>query len=388
MNKRFCKTFILPITLWIVTFPVYASEYSCDPDTVDFNQGDVLSSEVFSEIIDKINNNISGVSQSELNASWSCKTILDRGLGTNNSYSEDANGFYTQTQTLTFTEVDSIKSRVIYENNLGQGSSQTPAQDCTVSLISNKIKFTNTTGTGNTGSCQWNNGTFGIIKKSSACFEMGHINDSISICNKTDVAPNAPLNLFVSLISTQGTINKKASLIWEAGDSAQANYDVQRKNTASGTFVSIATPTDTNYADTTITWNNSYWYRVFAVNTDGTSYGSNIKMITYSNTPPSINIPSTISVDENYTTSYFTDFSASDADGHSVTFTLGSQSPGNDASDFTLASNGELSFNATPDYENPADYDNNNIYDLTLTATDGIETVSQDFSVVVLNVAD
>ena len=127
MNKRFCKTFILPIILWVVTFPVYASEYGCDPDTIDFNQGDVLSSEVFSEIIDKINNNIVGISQSELNASWSCKTILERGEGTNNGYSVDANGFYTMTQTLTFTEVDSIKSRVIYENNLGQGSSQNPS---------------------------------------------------------------------------------------------------------------------------------------------------------------------------------------------------------------------------------------------------------------------
>jgi serralysin len=106
--------------------------------------------------------------------------------------------------------------------------------------------------------------------------------------------------------------------------------------------------------------------------------------------PPSINISSTISIDENASnaTSNFTTLSVSDADGHSLTLTLGSQSPGNDASDFTLVSNGELSFNASPDYESPADYDTNNIYDLKLTATDGIETVSQDFSVVVLNVSD
>ena len=121
------KKILILIIICGMTFSVYASDYSCDADTVDFNQGDVLSSEVFSEIIDKINNNIVGISQSELNASWSCKTILERGEGTNNGYSVDANGFYTMTQTLTFTEVDSIKSRVIYENNLGQGSSQNPS---------------------------------------------------------------------------------------------------------------------------------------------------------------------------------------------------------------------------------------------------------------------
>ena len=250
---RFYKTFILPIILWIMTFPVYASDYDCEKDTVDFNQGDVLSSEVFSEIINKINNSIVGISQSELNASWSCKTILDRGYGTNNGYSEDANGFYTMTQTLTFTEIDSNLSRVIYENNLGQGFQQTPAADCTVTVIANKIKFANKSESESTSSCGFNTGVFDLVKKSSTCFGMGQINDSISVCNKTDVPPDAPLNLFVSLTSTQGTINKKASLIWEAGDSTQVNYDVQRKNTASGTFASIATPTDTNYADTTIT---------------------------------------------------------------------------------------------------------------------------------------
>ena len=217
---------------------------------------------------------------------------------------------------------------------------------------------------------------------------MGHNNASISICNKTDVPPDAPLNFFVSLSSIAGTTNYEASLVWEAGDSTQSNYDVQRKNTVDGTFASIATPTDTNYADTAITRGNTYWYRVFAINADGTSYGSNVKKITYGNTPPSINVASVISVNENQSTSYFTDLSVSDADEQSLTLTLGSQSPGNDASDFTLANNGELTFNAIPDYENPADYNTDNIYDLTLTATDGIESVSQDFSVVVLNVAD
>lgn len=385
MNKRFYKTIILPIILWVVTFPVYASEYGCDADTVDFNEGDVLSSEVFSEMINKINNNIVGISQSELNASWSCKTILERGEGTNNGFSVDANGFYTMTQTLTFTEVDSFKSRVIYENSF-YGGSPHPAQDCTVSILANKIKFKNTTGSGNSGSCQNNPGVYGIVKKSSTCFEMGQINDSVIICNKTDIAPDAPLNLFVSLTSTQGTNNKKASLVWEAGDSTQNNYDVQRKNTVDGTFTSIATPTDTNYTDTAITWNNTYWYRVFAINADGTSYGSNVKKITYSNTPPSMNLASTLSVNENSTSILYVN--ASDADSHTLTYSIASQSPGNDASFMTINSTGDLSFNSSPDYEDAGDYDSNNIYDITVSVSDGYDTVSQDVGVVVLDVSE
>jgi hypothetical protein len=380
------------VILWVVTFPVYASDYDCDADTIDFNQGDVLSSELFTEIIDKINNNIVGMTQSDINGSWSCKTILGGAYGTYNGYSVDVNGFYTMTQTLTYTEVDSVTSRVLIENQMGFGISDIDANDCTVNIYQNKIKLSHTTNT----SCFNHHGLWDIVKKSSTCFIQQHGNDSMSVCNKTEVPPDAPLNLYVTLAAISGSTDKKASLIWDAGDSTQANYDVQRKNTASGTFASIATPTDTNYTDTTIAWNNSYWYRVFAVNADGTSYGSNVQTITYSNTPPSINIPSTISVDENYgTASNFTTLSVSDADlvsidttGQTLTLTLGSQSPGNDASDFTLASDGGLSFNASPDYESPADYDTNNIYDLTLTATDGVETVSQDFSVVVLNVSE
>jgi len=382
MNKRFCKTFILPIILWVVTFPVYASEYGCDPDTIDFNQGDVLSSEVFSEIIDKINNNLAGVTQSELNASWSCKSITRTSAsGTNNGYSEDANGHYTMTQTITFTEIDSNSSRVIYENNLGQGFIQSPAFDCTVALISNAIKFSSTSGS----SCSSNAGIFDISRQSSTCFSMSSINDSSVICNKTDVPPDAPLNFFVSLESIPGiNTDKQASLIWEAGDSTQSNYDVQRKNTASGTFASIATPTDTNYADTTITWNNTYWYRIFAVNADGTSYGSNVKKIIYSNTPPSMNLPSTISINEGNTG--VRDVGASDADGHTLTYSIASQAPGNDASTMIISTSGDLSFNSATDYETPGDYDSNNIYDITVSVSDGYDTISQDLSVVVLEV--
>ncbi len=373
-----------------MTFPVYASDYDCDPDTIDFNQGDVLSSEVFSEIIDKINNTIVGMTQSEINTSWSCKTIVgtDSARGTENGYSVDANGFYTMTQTLTFTEINSTSSRVVIPNNLSNSTIPTDPNDCTVSIYQNRIDISSTTGEGSAGSCWNNKGNKEIFKKSSTCMILGQ-NSAWTVCNKTDIPPDAPLNLYVTLAAISGSTNKKASLIWEAGDSTQANYDVQRKNTVDGTFTSIATPTDTNYADTTVTWNNTYWYRVFAVNADGTSYGSNVKKITYSNTPPSINIPSTISINEGSTE--VRNVSASDADGHTLTYSIASQAPGNDASTMSIDASdpfGTLTFNSAPDYENPGDYDSNNIYDITVSVSDGYDTVSQDLSVVVLNVCE
>lgn len=208
---------------------------------------------------------------------------------------------------------------------------------------------------------------------------------NIMILDKTDIPPKAPTSLAVSLSGSGST--KSASLSWTINGSNVTGGSVKRKTSVSGDWSTLSDTTASTYTDSSIALNNTYWYRVFASNSDGTSVGSNVIKVNWYNTPPSINIPSTISVDENYSTaSNFKTLSVSDADGETLTITLDSQSPSNDASDFTLATDGGLFFNASPDYESPADYDTNNIYDLTLTATDGVETVSQDFSVVVLDV--
>ena len=76
-------------------------------------------------------------------------------------------------------------------------------------------------------------------------------------------------------------------------------------------------------------------------------------------------------------------FAATDADGDTLTYSLG----GNDADDFTISDTGELSFAAAPDFENPTDADTDNVYDVTITADDGkAPAVSQDVAVTVQNV--
>jgi hypothetical protein len=105
---------------------------------------------------------------------------------------------------------------------------------------------------------------------------------------------------------------------------------VKRKLALAGSWSSLGTPSTGSYSDTAITLNNPYWYRVFATNANGASIGSNVVKVNWYNVPPSINIPSTISIDENAfnATSTFTTLSVfSDADGQTLTLTLGSQSP-------------------------------------------------------------
>ena len=73
------------------------------------------------------------------------------------------------------------------------------------------------------------------------------------------------------------------ALSWIAGDLTRTGYDIQRKTTFDGTYVSIGTGTgtDISFTDSSVTVGTTYWYRVFATNANGTSIGSNVVKLTY-----------------------------------------------------------------------------------------------------------
>ena len=74
---------------------------------------------------------------------------------------------------------------------------------------------------------------------------------------------------------------------------------------------------------------------------------------------------------------------ASDADNDALTYSLS----GSDADDFSIdASSGALSFASAPDFEAPSDADGDNVYELSLRASDGRAIVSQDLTVTVTDV--
>lgn len=77
---------------------------------------------------------------------------------------------------------------------------------------------------------------------------------------------------------------------------------------------------------------------------------------------------------------------ASDPDGASVTYSI---SGGVDAGEFAInASTGALSFTTPPDFENPTDNGANNVYNVTLSASDGQLSSSLGLTVTVSDVAE
>src|SRR5258705_11006127 len=88
--------------------------------------------------------------------------------------------------------------------------------------------------------------------------------------------------------------------------------------------------------------------------------------------------PAAVSVAEN--ASAVTTVVASDADLPANTLTY-SISGGADAARFTInAATGALSFVSAPDFEAPADANADNVYDLTVQASDGALSESQSIS--------
>jgi hypothetical protein len=94
------------------------------------------------------------------------------------------------------------------------------------------------------------------------------------------------------------------------------------------------------------------------------------------NDVPSIDIASTIQVAENQTA--VTTVSVSDVDEDELTLTLG----GTDADSFNLSDENVLTFKEAPDYETKISYS------ITLSLTDGTETVTKEVTIAVTNIND
>jgi hypothetical protein len=76
--------------------------------------------------------------------------------------------------------------------------------------------------------------------------------------------------------------------------------------------------------------------------------------------------------------------SATDPDGDALTFSLS----GDDAAAFSISSEGAVTFNEAPDFDEPTDQDEDNVYALTVSASDGELSDSDSFTVTVTNVVE
>ncbi|MEO0696194.1 MAG: PQQ-dependent sugar dehydrogenase [Pseudomonadota bacterium] len=101
-----------------------------------------------------------------------------------------------------------------------------------------------------------------------------------------------------------------------------------------------------------------------------------------SNEVPTFSSSPIASVEENSSGTIYT-ATATDAEDDALTFAI---SGGIDAGLFSVSPSGELSFNDPPDFENPIDTDQDNIYELTLTVSDANGSASLNVTLTVTDV--
>ena len=98
------------------------------------------------------------------------------------------------------------------------------------------------------------------------------------------------------------------------------------------------------------------------------------------NNPPTLSGDTTLRYDENGTGPVAT-YTATDPEKADIIWSLS----GTDGADFSII-RGDLTFNAGPDYEDPADDDRNNVYHVTVEASDGTNTDTLAVTVTVTDV--
>ena len=100
------------------------------------------------------------------------------------------------------------------------------------------------------------------------------------------------------------------------------------------------------------------------------------------NQAPTFTSPATATAPENSGGTVY-QAAASDPDGNAITFSI---TGGADSARFRITAAGALTFATLPDFEQPADSDGNNVYLVTIAASDGSATVTRDVSITVTNV--
>ena len=133
--------------------------------------------------------------------------------------------------------------------------------------------------------------------------------------------------------------------------------------------------------------NDDNIYKITVRASDGNTSASTDVTITVTNQAPAFTSgPPSVSYAEGGTGSAAT-YVASDPGGGAVTWSLPNTSFETDRGDFDISSGGVLTFDEVPDHEDPDDSNDDNIYKITVRASDGRLTVSRNVTVMVTNVA-
>ena len=272
------------LSLLIILFSInsFSEDYK---SAVRLNEGDVISADVFNDILDRIELTLKAVSSEDLLGTWELtQTVCPYGSQQNclsNLYQEGYgnpydNLFRERTDTISFLD-DGDGTYSFQQSNycsfLVLNGSNAAEQDspCKKSYAVKDRKFFVNGFTAPTFISK----LYDVKRISQTRFVLTGLDADLNVIrlDKINLPPKAPTALSASLSGSS------VSLSWTASEGGATSYTVKAKTSISGTYSDVVTNNSgTTYTDTLSS--GTKWYRVFAVDSNGTSIGSNVVSVT------------------------------------------------------------------------------------------------------------
>ena len=247
----------------------------------EFKSGDIISAEMMNELFEYIKNANKMISASELIGTWSCMRYT-----MNNECKTPELGTWTVgTDSLyvynsgTLVMIDDEDNTYSYTTSIPNMFSCGDPNHAGLGnwVLKNNILFIDFSRYGTKGNLDETGTKLIFLKKVSSSrllMESGDIKPVFAECDKQNLPPN-PLSSLTYALPADNT-SSSITLTWTDTTSNQTEavtgYKVIRKTVVTDNFTTVSTITDNTtrtYADTNVSDNGTYWYRVLAYNTIG-----------------------------------------------------------------------------------------------------------------------
>lgn len=247
--------------------------------------GDVISADVFNDILDRIELTLKEITPNEMVGSWTVqwKTCVNGGPG-NCSGLDVGTGWGDSVDNLYKSRTDTW----VVESD-GDGTYSVSMQKCFAGAVSGTyfndacsarlavdsgiLLLGTLTGAGVTLDSQ-HSSMYNIKRVSDSRFSVWRLNSGSNsfvsfTLDRLAQPPEAPSSLAATLDS--GSV----ALTWIENDENVTSYSIRSKDDALDDFTELNTSSTASFTDV-LEAGASRWYRVFAINADGTSIGSNV----------------------------------------------------------------------------------------------------------------
>ena len=280
------KILIATIILCFSLSPIHAEDYET---THEFAGGDIISADVFNDLLERIENSLKPISTDELSGTWTgiqyiCAqsgTNCFAGLSDSSLFTRSSvNSFAQRAVSATFAKISSTSftftpsaAGVLWDANGANPQSVSGAYTCEI-LDGTEVFCLNNSNTANAAKM--------TVKRTSPTqmswnysFQVRNFN--LLVLNKSNLPPKNPTAFAVA------TTNLSNVLTWTDNSSDETGFKVFKKTSATGSWVLIDAGAGLTVNANIVTYTDTVsaagdnWYRVKANNVNnGDSVGSKV----------------------------------------------------------------------------------------------------------------